>query len=264
MEKFQDIYNDKKNQHFEKIVFLSDTPVFGVVKENNTEIRGGLFNTKELLGLMKSSIPAEALKGISWGKKVEYKDQGFEFLVELTVDKQVRVEIVNIKQELSQEEPKVEQKKEVEEIDPKIIDDLLSAQALVYYTGEQEPKELTEIISNTGFSMKSSNYSEAVKQTINYKAFPFLILFIGENLEEDPVLKELKSMHMDARRNQFTLLVSPASNIKTGDSELAFSYSVSMVLNSKDLAEFENLYAKTSDGLKRANAAFIDIIENKA
>ena len=76
------------------------------------------------------------------------------------------------------------------------------------------------------------------------------------------MLNELKSMHMDVRRSQFTLLVT--DSVETGDSELAFSYSVSMVLNSKDINEFENLFTKTNDSLKRINSAFIDIIENKA
>ena len=88
MKNFQDIYNNENNKHYEKIVFLSDTPVFGVVAGSNTEIRG-LLNTKELLGLMKTSIPAEGLKGIGWGKKIEYQNEDYKFLVELTSDKQV-------------------------------------------------------------------------------------------------------------------------------------------------------------------------------
>ena len=123
-------------------------------------------------------------------------------------------------------------------------------------------RDRIKIISSSGYNVKSSNNSEAVKQAINYKSFPLLTLVLSGELNQDLVLEELKSMHMDVRRNQFTLLVS--DNVKTGDSELAFSYSVSMVLNSKDINEFENLFTKTNDSLKRINSAFIDIIENKA
>ncbi len=260
MKKFQDIYNNENNKHFEKIVFISDTPVFGVVAGNNTEIRD-LLSTKELLGLMKASIPAEDLKGIGWGKKIEYKNEDYEFLVELTSDKQVRVEIVKLEQEEKEEPKEVIQKIQKKEIDPKIIDDLLTADALVYFSGE-EPSKLTQIIANSGYTLKSSNDPYAIIQTINYKAFPLLALFVEDNLAENPVLSELKNMHMDVRRSQFTLLVS--DNVKTGDSELAFSYSVSMVLNSSDIDQFESLFTKTTESLKRTNSAFIDIIENKA
>ncbi len=254
MERIQDIFDNKDNHAYDRIIFISDTPVFGVKGVDNAEI-GGKFNTKELLKLMKTSIPPEPLKGISWAKKVKYNDEEYSFLLELTEDKRVRIEVIKHNRD------RIKEVEEITEVDPKIIDELLEADALIYYSAVEKPNELINVVIDSGYSVKFSRDKHAVKQAINYKAFSLLVLNIHGDFKEDSVVKELKAMQMDARRNQFTLLVT--DRIKTGDGELAFSHSVSMVLNSNEIAEFEALFPKINENIKRTSSTFIEILENK-
>ena len=133
MEKFQEIFNDAANSHYEKVVFLSDTPAIGVLGAINKEVYA-LMTTKDLLAMLKNSLPAETLTGLSWGKSISHIiDSKYQLEVTLTPEKTVKIEVIKLAQEKKVEvEEKTIKRPVAAAVDPEILDNLMQADALVY------------------------------------------------------------------------------------------------------------------------------------
>lgn len=263
MEKFQEIFDKPENSHFEKVIFISDTPAIGVAGSANKEIYA-LMSTKELLTILKASIPSESLTGLSWGKSVSYSDSNYKIDVTLTQEKSVNVEIIKLEQEkVKAIEEQQLRKVEIVAVDPEVLDNLMQADALIYHaSGTKEPKELSETLTKLGYETKFSSDSNACIQAMNYKEFPVIGLILESEISLDKVLKQLQATTMQTRRSQFSFIVSDC--FESANPDQAYGLSISLVLNPSKMDQFESIFNKNLPAWKRVVEPFREALNSKA
>jgi len=114
--------------------------------------------------------------------------------------------------------------------------------ALVAENDPDQQEKLKEAIEDIGFkSIAAENTGQAISK-MRFHTFGLVVLsdqFDGIDLEQSPILQYLNHLSMSIRRKMFVVLVGDSFN--TMDHMTAFTMSVNLVVNRKDLDKFTGI-----------------------
>jgi hypothetical protein len=248
------------------ILLSSGQPIMATIGSAQKPLGQPLTN-QAIHGLLKASLPPDVMALCKWGKSLTHDlDVGgrkFQLQIELTVDKQIRVQ--------AQDAP-VKAATVVAAAQMAPVDDLgetrLEAEiealsgaengALLYLVNQAPQSQIEDVLTHLGYQPKSTSLAQPVLEVIKFGEFPFMLLCLDENYLQDPVYGHLKHLTMDLRRQMFSVLVAPG--LKTGDTMLAFILSVHLVVDTADLADLKEIVGKAKKTWQRQVATFHEFL----
>ena len=119
---------------------------------------------------------------------------------------------------------------------------------LLIYTPGQEAS-LQQGAEMLGYPVVNTNRADVTLEVLKYHHYPIFILQLGSNFAQDPVYRYLAGANMDNRRDQYAVLVAPG--LRSGDTLLAFTLSMSLVIAPNDLGALATLIEKGITGWQR-------------
>jgi len=121
--------------------------------------------------------------------------------------------------------------------------------ALVCETDSAFLKKIEDVLAFKEYHVtKAENVRDALAG-IRFQAFDLIVLnekFDGGNPDSNSVLKRLESMDMSARRKIFLVLISTI--FRTRDNMTALNKSVNLIINTKDIDQFEKILFREITG----------------
>lgn len=262
-------------QNAKALRLASDKSIVMLTAEGEKEL--GTPISSALIGAMlKASLPSEIFSQFSWGKEIshelEIEAKKYQVNIMLGSDKTFLVEIAKkVEATKIEEEKKDERQTEaystgrvIREIKDDPIDDVVFALTtgenlgLIYYSEESLEAGLEAAVQDLGHEIRASNHDASVLEVLNYFEYPLLIMQLGEDFRSDPVYDALCQMTMDRRRKQYSILVAPG--LTTGDTMLAFSLSVHLVINTDDLGKITEVARKEIPNWQRFIGTLVECL----
>lgn len=102
--------------------------------------------------------------------------------------------------------------------------------------------KLNQILNNMGYQMREPESAMAALKQMRFHVFDIVVLnenFGTEDPEDCPVLRYLDHLSIDIRRNIFVVLLT--DRFRTMDDMTAFHKSVNLIINLKNIDEFEKI-----------------------
>lgn len=269
---------------FEKLLLVSGRPIT-LVRGGEKKSMGGPLNNNQLHALLKASLSAETMAGFQWGNKLKAEVEGCLVRIILRPEKVIQVEIsaatsattaapTSTPAPAAQSDPEPAPAAQPEpqsagspqqdaEDDPEVAEEvarLTDAEntALIYAPGGMQNEALGQAVETLGFPPRIGERPEAVIEVLKYHEYPVFIMCLGMGYKQDPVYQFLTKMLMDGRRQQFSVLVAPGMG--TGNTMLAFSLSVHLVVALDDLGALAETMEKSMTTWKRGVAPLHDFL----
>ncbi len=249
---------------------ISGNPII-LVRGNEKKKMGQPLTSQQLLGLLKASLPGEVMGGFQWGKELTYQlrvgAQEHEMRIGLKPDRSFHIEIkltTAEKAPIPEASPLPTEPQSGatdDEVPDSLFEELTSGEspALIFHTGDGLLEEMDQCAGDMGFEPRKTDHAGAAGDVLNYYDYPFLFLQMDENFREHPVYRNLISMKMDRRRRQFSVLIAPG--LKTGDTLLAFSSSVNLVVSPEDVGMLYEHVHKAFNTWNRFTGTFHELME---
>ncbi len=261
MKDLQTLLTHPNVHNFDRLLLASGAPIT-LVRDNERKAIGGALSSQQLHGLLKASLPAEVFAEFAWGKELRSQIAAPGGTCELTVnlrpDKIIQVEILPPKASQPQTAalPAGDEGTASEDEVARISD---VAEATLVYASQGVPAELLERLAGLGYPTRGSAQAAAVIEVLKYNDYPVFAMVLGRGYREDPVYRFLIEQNMDLRRKQFSVLVAPG--LVTGDTLLAFSLSVNLVVDERELGRLTDVIAEMLPAWKRFVAPLHEFLE---
>ena len=113
-------------------------------------------------------------------------------------------------------------------------------------------------VEEMGFSPRLTANTPATMEVLKYHEYPVFILCLGADFRKNPVYRFLSTANMEARRLQYSILVAPG--LETGDTMLAFSLSINLVVDASAVASLPETVEKAMTLWKRFVAPLHDYL----
>ncbi len=261
MKDLQSLLTHPNVQGFERLQLASGAAIT-LVRDQERKAFGGALSSQQLHALLKASLPAEAFADFAWGKEIRSSiiapGGSCELIINLRPDKVIQVEI------LPPGPPKTAPPAAAVSADEDARADEVArisdtATATLLYAPPGVPANLLMQLDGLGYPTRGTALAPAVIEVLKYNDYPIFVMMLGRGFREDPVYRFLIEQNMDLRRKQYSVLVAP--DLHTGDTLLAFSLSVNLVVDERDQESLANAIAETLSTWKRFVAPLHEFLE---
>lgn len=246
---------------FERLQLASGAAIT-LVRDQERKAFGGALSSQQLHALLKASLPAEVFAEFAWGKEIRSfiaaPGGNCELIINLRPDKIIQVDI--LPPSPAQAEPpvaadSVDEAASADEV-ARISD---TTAATLLYAPQGVPSGMLTQLDGLGYPTRGSSHAAAVIEVLKYNDYPVFVMLLGRGFREDPVYRFLIEQNMDLRRKQYSVLIAP--DLHTGDTLLAFSLSVNLVVDERDQPRLANTIAEMLPAWKRFVAPLHEFLE---
>lgn len=276
MKDLQSLFEHPSVQGFSKLTLTSNQPIT-LWRNGEQKSLGGSLGNQKLHSLLKASLSAEVMSGFQWGKELSSEIQGpsgaCQVQITLRPEKIIQVEITQAEvadptesippvSDTTPEPTAAEPPEEAIDSDAlsEEIDRLTDVEGTaLIYAPAGETSAVTEAVKELGYPIRQTSSTHATLEVLKYHEYPFFFLILDDAFRTDPVYTYLATALMEARRSQFSVLVAP--DLESGDTILAFSLSMNLVVNLAELARLPATVEKANAQWKRFVAPLYEFLK---
>jgi hypothetical protein len=133
--------------------------------------------------------------------------------------------------------------------------------ALILADDSEKIEKIKSVVEELGYRYIPAKNTRDALGKLRYHNFNFIFLsegFDGQQLTNSPILHYLNHVSMSSRRKIFLALMG--DQFKTDDSMMAYSLSVNMVVNPKDMDKLFSILKKGISEWEKFYKVFMDIL----
>ena len=266
-----------------EVRLVADKPIL-VAKGSSHRELGEPLSSQQILTMVNKSLPQDVTEGFRWGKEVKHRldFDGVPWIVRVILKSKedVRVQLRNATDEpttgdLSRSQLVSDDSMGIADPtpDPLPTKPLVAGTraavsqthaftaeqtktvraftegggeriALIYGELGKSPTNVNKALEKLDLKPKGTTDSAVALEALRYNDFPVIVLSYSSDFSDDPVYLAIRDLPWSRRLKTMVVVVAP--NVRTGDRLLAFSLSVNLVVNRKNVKHFQRL---TSEAL---------------